>query len=253
MKARFAPIVPPEMLLDMKELGILGDYHLLLAHEVVANPSLYRQVFQGCTGLTIIVDNGVIELGEPVSEAIMEEALRTVPARYIILPDAVGNAAATVNLAKSTTVKKYISLAQVYSIQLMGVVQGRSEREILWCAEQLKDILGLTAWGIPRIITATHGTRSYVLDTLRETWPDDEFHLLGFSDSQLDDIACARMPGVMGIDSSLPTLLGMMGRSIHIDNWLPDERPYRKNGEWPSAVWRTQIGENINKVREWLR
>ena len=85
--AEFAPVAPPEMLLDLKEKGALGKYHLLLAHDVAARPDLYRAVFDDVHDTYIIMDNSLIELGYPVTTDVMAKACEVVIPDVIVLPD----------------------------------------------------------------------------------------------------------------------------------------------------------------------
>jgi len=69
---RFAPVAPIDLMMKMNDIpDVIMDYHLLLAHDVVAKPSRYKEGFQAIRaknsiyGRTtcVIMDTSVIELG----------------------------------------------------------------------------------------------------------------------------------------------------------------------------------------------
>lgn len=241
--SQFAPVAPPQLLLDLKAKGVLGKYHLLLAHDVVAQKELYREIFSDAEGMTIIMDNSVIELGEPVSPEILQEANSIVPTTVTVLPDYIGECERTIG---SCTVA-----AQKWSQKGLGpfmvVPQGQTLPEFITCAEVLRNLPYVEAWGVPRHATAKLGSRHPLTYQLIILKPLMQVHLLGFSDNLKDDISVARAPQVNGIDSAVPLRLGLADIVLHED--LESHAP--RGDYWETAkVANDLVLSNLAYIRE---
>jgi hypothetical protein len=250
---RFAPVAPPQLLRSLKEYGdsVLGFYHLLLAHDVVSRPDDYRNLIP--KGSVVIMDNSVIELGSPVSAETMKEAISIVPTDVVVLPDVIGDMKATIELSCKTA-EQYLDVMPNNGTRpvFMAVPQGSTPYEVQDCAEGLAEINNLGMWGVGRYITQRFGTRRYMVDFLNHTpWlPRCPIHLLGFSDNFRDDMDCAGIDNVRGIDSAVPLRMGQGYNTIR-----PYQTYHTPRGSW----WETETGKlvpdtlaNIFLVREWL-
>ena len=246
--SKFAPVAPPLMLLDLKAKGALGDYHLLLAHDVIAQKELYREVFSDLDEKPfIIMDNSVIELGEPVSNEVMHEACDIVRADLIVLPDVLGDMEKTIEMSTKTSLEWYTDFD---SIPFMCVPQGTTMKEFTTCAELLMKLPGVRAWGVPRHVTGRLGTRHHLVYALMVLRPMFTMHLLGFSDNIQDDISVARASGVNGIDSAVPIRLGLLDIPFHTHL---DSHPPR-GSYWETAKEATPtVLENLAKIRGWIQ
>ncbi len=249
--SKFAPVAPPLMLLDLKRKGTLGDYHLLLAHDVVAQKDLYKEVFDGKyrdgsdTRPFVIMDNSVIELGEPVSDEVMKEAISIVHTDLIVLPDAIADPERTLEMST----KAALSWVSFDVNACMVVPQGTTMNEFTDSAEQLMKLPGVRAWGVPRHATSKLKTRHHLTYSLMVLRPGFSIHLLGFSDDLVDDISVARAIGVSGIDSAVPIRLGLHNIPFHthIDSHPP------RGDYWETATTATpQVLENLAKIRGWI-
>ena len=212
--ARYSPIAPVEVLLQMKERGFLNNYLLLLAHEIIAKPHLYKQLLEGFDG-TIILDNSLIELGVPVPMDTMVMAASIVNPTFIVLPDKLNEAEVTIAMAKESIQqygKKFLS-----NVGYMIAAQGKDPDEALWCVEQIttmhKDVPFMV--GVPREVTNRQGSRIPLVNRL--TLRNFQVHLLGMSNNLSDDIACTKMYGVKGIDSASPLRAGWEGKKYNGD------------------------------------
>jgi hypothetical protein len=253
---RFAPVCPPRILKGLQLLSrqCLGSYHLLLAHDVAANPQMYRGLFHD--DMFIIMDNSVIELGHPVDADTMREALAIVPqTKAIVLPDVMKD--------KDATIERCAEFADAYSPLLrsdqyfMAVPQGNSLQELQECAWELKHLQGVEFWGVGRFVTEVIGSRKEFLNWLyihmrrTETEHNRFIHLLGFSDDFMDDMFCSRKLGVMGIDSAVPIRLGQRGQMMEFGLL-----PHSKRG--PTWWDEVQIPiepatvANLSLVRSWV-
>ncbi len=228
MTKYFAPVAPPRMLLDLKETGYLGSYHLLLAHDVVAQPKAYKAVFDDLPKATIIMDNSLIELGKPADVETMLTAIETVISDYVVMPDYLGQSLMTLEACRSFV--EVIDKTNPHP--LMAVPQGTNIEEVMYCAEQLARLNHVCAWGIPRHLTESLGTRLMVTDSLTRAFPQMSIHQLGFSSNLLDDFECTKMPNVMGIDSAMPIWLGLQSKSI--ESYLVNH-PSRPEDYWETA------------------
>ena len=244
--SKFAPVAPPLMLLDLKRKGALGDYHLLLAHDVVAQKDLYKEVFSDLEPYPfVIMDNSVIELGKPVADEIMEEAVSIVHTDLIVLPDAIADPERTFEMSsKAALAWSYLGLPG-----FMVVPQGTTQNEFTDSADQLMKLPGVRAWGVPRHATSKLKTRHHLTYSLMVLRPGFSIHLLGFSDNLVDDISVARAIGVNGIDSAVPIRLGLLDIPFytHIDSHPP------RGDFWETATTATpQVLENLAKIRGWI-
>lgn len=245
--ARFAPVVPTHIAREMqgssKDEDFLGEYHLLLAHDVLEHPDAYREVYgevrkrYGQESF-IILDNSIVELGESVSAETLYEAARIIKPDCVVAPDVMGDGVGTRKL--STKFHREWRLLQNKTEEklppLMGVAQGQSLHDCLESCELfyiLDDVMYLS---VPRIIQQTQGSRMPIIERL--CWRDyfERVHLLGFSDDLLDDITCARMSIVEGIDSAVPIRAGAEG---HLIDLADPEKDFGPRGDF----WTRQLDE----------
>jgi hypothetical protein len=242
------------MLTALRGVGdfCIGHYHLMLAHDCAARPSLYKGVVPERS--FVIMDNSLIELGQPVTDgAIMVKALEAVPSNCVVLPDVAHNCDKTVELSKQAAAEWKGLPGYPF---LMGVPQGNTLEEYVQCALQLKEIEGLLYWGIPRTVVNKLGSRRELVQKMREIGTKyhrglNDIHLLGFSDNIPDDMLCSKLQGVMGIDSAVPIRAGQ--RRLLIEN-LADWGCGKRGTFWDDPVDRVEPETlaNIYLVRNWI-
>lgn len=258
LRPKFAPIAPITMQPILDSVDALGDYQLLLAHEVVVRATEYAHYYYGSARPRpfVILDNGAAELGEPLSVGRMQSAAITCRANVIVLPDIIGDSIKTISMG-ADAVRKYGALPD--GMEFMAVAQGQSLEEIVACG---KALLGLSPHvgfvAVPKHVTAKLGTRQEVVRRLSKAASSAMFkiHLLGFSDNIADDMASAAYPGVVGIDSAMPIWAG-----IHQLPPLPEQpptdtsdygkRPHGYMNGWAGAL-PIDVVANITRVRQWL-
>lgn len=254
MQTKFAPIVPPKLLPKLKEKGHLGNYNLLLVQEVLEDLGLFNSVFFDHESFNIL-DNGVVETGQPADVRDMLRAAISCNASLVILPDVIENTNATLKVI-DLTYPAYRDIFKGTRIKYMAVPQGRDLQEFIFCAKRIHDICDVAMWGIPRSIVKQSGSRSASIFHLNREYPQIPIHLLGFSNNMIDDVSCTRHMPVVGIDSSLPCLLGGAGWSIALDPKI-EGRSYRQHDKkgrrvWDEMKWTEFIGDNIQTVRDWI-
>lgn len=261
--AKFAPVAPVHLLEAFKIYGELGNYHLLLAHDILKHKEEYSRVFDtsinaifGSTpDRTIILDNSVIELGTAVEiETILEAAEVTKPT-VIVLPDILGDSEGTIQLGHLALVDWTYKLDKVLGVgrwTYMVVPQGRTLSEFVWCAQQFKDNPNIGWWSVPRHMTAKLGSRQEAAKLLNILNPSKKIHLLGFSDNILDDILTAHLPFVTGIDSAVP-----IRAASHSIPFEPVMRNLPPRGNWWDAeswnAYNALMLENLKKARSIFR
>ena len=217
--SNYSPVAPVKCLREIQKEGFLGNYLLLLAHDVVDKENEYKALLQNFTG-TIIMDNSLIELGSSVSIDTMAEAVRITNATYAVLPDVLHNSSETIT-ASITAARLWRDLK--IKSELMIVAQGNTVTERVQCIEEIINNASLTnfAIGIPRAIVKQDGTRLSTIEALEKRF-HVKMHLLGFSVNYNDDIRCARSPNIMGIDSATPIRLGWEDKLIPLPSYTND-------------------------------
>jgi hypothetical protein len=254
--SRFAPVCPPWLARKLDEIGMLGGYHLLLAHDIVAKPDEYGQLF-GKTfrkknpSSYIILDNSMIELGHPCSTEDILDAVSIVEPNAVVLPDYAHDCERTIE--ESTSAYKAWRSHGINTF--MCVAQGNTEEEYVKCATALVDLTGVDVIGIPRNAVSKLHSRFRLTCSIyaatRRLIP--EIHLLGFSDDVMDDITCASLPFVRGIDSTTPLRAGL-------DNvWLASPHSYEMYEKPRGDYWNQDreitaaLVQNLQRVRSWLQ
>src|SRR5881392_1163767 len=89
---RFAPVCSLDMLKELDYYQVLGDYHLLLAHEVLKQPNEWKKFYSKIRSFLgsnpfVIMDNSLIGLGRPLEAEQIAEAADIVTADVVVLPD----------------------------------------------------------------------------------------------------------------------------------------------------------------------
>lgn len=254
--ARFAPVAPLPLLhsiwnYDPTRHMQHGGYHLLLAHDVLkdeANMKAYGFHFQHVReffpyDVNIIMDNSIVELGDAVDMHTVAKAGAIVGADVLVLPDVMGDGPKT--RLKFLDVIRRIQKDPIGKFELMAVPQGPTIGDFAACLEDFAEYEEVTWIGIPRIATEQLGSRCQLVDLAKAIKKDWSLHLLGFSDNVVDDIVCANLPHVEGIDSAVPVRAGQKGMVFRLAR-----SDYGKRGDyWAETNATQQCLLNIEYVR----
>lgn len=254
--ARFAPVVPLPLARLLKEQGILDNYHLLLAHDVLEHPSEYQRVYGHLAtdpDATIIMDNSLIELGYPLPIQEVINACRILNASYAVLPDFLGDSKKTIERSVAAY-KELRDLDPDKTIKPLAVVQGSTVEQCLECLSGfMRAMPDLDCVSIPRIITKTIRTR--VPLTYIATEMGLKVHLLGFSDNLADDVASSLLSGVIGIDSAVPVRMALQqGDFLSLDYPVfagPREDYWSK--DWDELLKQSRYNSHIRLVEHNLK
>lgn len=110
---------------DTPMLSSRGDIDLAFAHlclEESAYGSYFREAAQ--SGRTVILDNGIMELGHTVDNRALVEAIRLVRPTFVTPPEILGNGSETLALTRDF-IKRFKTLGLPTDTLLLGVVHGR--------------------------------------------------------------------------------------------------------------------------------
>jgi len=231
----------------------LENYLLLLAHDVIRNETDYVFLLDEMGDSQnrhelVIIDNGVIELGKAVPFEQVIEAANIACAGCIVMPDVLGDYPATKKAVVDT-----MGLIRDCDFPVMKVPQGKDISDLVLCIDWLKLVMPKHPdgdyWGVPRWITNKFGARGPIIEYINRVCDAPRIHLLGMSERWPDDVYCAHMPNVIGIDSANPIVCGLhhlhmraQVETIH----MPRGNFWNKVGITPTVL------ENITYVRETL-
>ena len=249
---QYAPVVPIPIAQQLKDQGELGNYHLLLAHDVVQQPEAYADVYDDPNNF-IIMDNSAVELQAPVDYEMLLEAGKIVNANCLVLPDHLLDSNATVTAHLEALDK----LEGRWNNDYMALPQGESLGHWVACAKDLLRLQDVKYFGIPRNVKEKLKVSRVIAATvlnMMDTDPDRRYHLFGFSDSLFDDLlTCATgkttVGKIMGIDSTVPVRMGTNGVGLH-----PLQNDPGPRGDWwdnPGSM-NGLVHQNLEDIRNWV-
>lgn len=258
---RFAPVGPVALMSDMLNWGItvVGDYHLLLAHDVLSNRSLWHKWASNLRyefgrvsqpDPLLIMDSSVIELGMPLSTKDILKAADIVGAQVIVLPDIIGDEQASYKF-----LDEYNLLIGEYDLEkqpkgVMFVPQGTTMAGYVRSLEYASGYDCIDWIGLPRdALKYDVKSRRDLIDITTVLMPTASIHLLGMSDNVADDVlSCRHHPNVAGIDSAVPVRAGL--RSIPLK--MGRDNYGKREDYWQQIHLNALSIENIQTMRKWL-
>lgn len=207
-EGKFAPVAPFHIYRNFQIHGYIPKTVLLLAHDVVTNPTEYAEVFEenAWDNTTIIMDNSVVELQKAVDAEMVFEAAETVAADIVVLPDVLNSGEQTIN-ATMKVLEEWRWKFREY--ELMSLIQGVDTEEWLHCLEVTLAEINPDWIGIPRCAednTLINMHRSDLVNIV-SMCTKKPIHLFGFSESPHQDLLAAKHPQVQSIDSASPLRL----------------------------------------------
>ena len=263
--AKYAPVVPLSIAKFMQTHphgDLLGGYHLLLAHDILAHPAEYQDVYHMARRLNsnsfIILDNSIVELGKAMDMDDLITAAGIIKPDCIVMPDVMGEGLQTRKLSDAFY-DEYVEYNRRKKIEngipLMGVLQGSTIEDAIDTAVMFRSMKYVDYLGVPRILAEQHGSRMpLLLELLRREFIGSflGIHLLGFSDNILDDVSCARLPFVQGIDSTVPVRAATAGKHISLDGdgW---NKALGKRRQWWDEVGVADAAANMGIVEDNVR
>ena len=261
---KFAPVCPIHIYRGLAAHGssAIGDYFLLLAHDVLENDKAYHKFFvedwnRDLFGEpTIIMDNSVIELGTACDAKHLRQACEVVNATVVAMPDALENGIGT--LARTEKfIEEWVGFANSAKYQTMYIPQGYSIADFSKNFElALERFSNYIQWlGIARNLTdRVFPTRKIAVGYLHTLHPAAKLHMLGFSDNIKDDIeTCLDLAHIIeGIDSAVPLRLGTQGTGIVCDTTGNFLNPGLRGNWWADVRYTPRISQNVIDMRHIL-
>lgn len=251
--ARYSPIGNIAVLQHLQHQGLLGDYLLLLTHDILRHKRDYARLVNEIQSKNrmIIVDNSLIELGTALPVAQVIEAASIVHGDVIVLPDVLSDSGGTLQVLQAAYRELQIQYTDGPYPKGMIVSQGRTQEEVNKFVDTIHDIgINPEWWGVPRIITNTLGSRlptvEYITDKCNGMC---NIHLLGMSQDFSDDLGCLYHPFVAGIDSANPLVMGMHGKVFGQHSYIHLGR----EGYWDMLGVTTTMAENVKSMHKLAR
>lgn len=202
---KFAPVAPHHLYSAFLANNYVPHSILLLAHDVVAHPDEYSELFISTewSNTTIFMDNSLVELKKAVDIEMVADAVDIVgrPQVVVICPDVMAEAQASAKLTKDAWPEWYWRFRHH---QKLVVLQGSDMAGFLGCAESLAELE--PDWvSIPRVTESLWGYhRAELIPYVDAIFPTSRLHLLGFSDYIWEDLRAASHWKVASIDSAVP-------------------------------------------------
>jgi hypothetical protein len=273
-RAQFAPVAPVHILqemLDGPNTDVFGDYHLFLAHHTTEKGKEFSKLidnfhrrYRNPRSLNIIMDNSLIELGGAVDSKMIYDACRICKPDHNsmdfvvpVLPDVLGDAIGTLSCAIDAYQEwNKLNMPGGWMVVAQGDDNGTKEESWLAFTHLIntlfvttpRDMYKKISWvGLPRRLVKTLPSRKDAVQYVKMVAPHIRIHLLGFSHDINDDLRCARIPGVQGIDSAVPVRYN----NLLLPGTTEDEIGLR--GTWFEEGHFQEINAtNIMNVRRWI-
>jgi hypothetical protein len=257
---KFAPVLPVGLYWQMD----LGSYHMVQVHLIETDKQ--RALFAGWSKRSdhlVIMDNGMIELGEAAAGTLLSTAALIKPDE-IICPDAANDKDKTIELCRT-----YVHECATCCKRVMLVPQGRDVVE--WC-HCCREMLSMTmtstsvmpvSIGVTKLISQYPGGRFAALawlynhiDTYGFEGIYENVHLLGLDIGVQEYMYLqAYFPQLRGCDSTWPYAAARQGEYVHFSSVKPEmKEEYWHDGtafgEDEEVICRTRI--NIAMMKAFL-
>jgi hypothetical protein len=172
-----------------------------------------------------ILDNGAAENRVPTFHQLMRLA-KKFSVDEIVVPDVLGDANATIKMARV-----FASHAHKHpEFKYMGVLQGHDYPSILKCAHFYAVCDWVTCIGVPRLLCDSIHTRvrTTIVEALSEQndWERFEWHMLGSSRWIVEPSVLASLPRIRSMDTSYPCYMSLLGKNVVEDGWEPRPKSY---------------------------
>lgn len=247
---KIATILPTKYL----DLEAGSDYHMCLAH-LLSNDE-YRKFFewQVQRGAHVILDNGVVETGEPLPAHVLLVLAEQIGVTEMTLPDKLNDRMVTRHLHKHAL--DYIS--EMSHQRVMLIPQGcdkddwiNSVKDMLTLAKRYSNAgaIGISKFCVgPKLFTSRLDALKSVPELLQS---DMDIHLLGCP-NQPGEIHCidAMFGGrIRGVDSGLPVFYTRMTKVLTASS----SRPKGVELDFDQIFTTAEIGLLKRNIKEWKR
>lgn len=209
---RIATILPVPHL----HLAAGDDFHLCLAH--LLGEAAYSRFFRWQASRPhtyVVMDNGVIETGEPMPIERLADLAYEHQVDELVLPDQLGDAVETLNAAVASI--KYLDENNLRG-RVMAVPHGQTAEEWAWCVREMLslpiDCIGISRTLVPRLFEARWQALEQVPELLEAAHID--IHLLGCPDSpvEIGRTAALSLGRVRSVDSGVAAIHTQVGSTV---------------------------------------
>lgn len=194
-----------------------------VAAQRVLQDRIYGEFFlaEARRGASIILDNGVFDLGRSLEPVDLVRAARMVNAQEIILPDVMHDGPATMQAGR-TAADELLAITDEF--RLCAVVHGADDQEWLRCYDYFVTSRGIDAIALPasrRAPMSSEVSRNRVvatehLDSYGMIVPTLIYRLLGLGRTGHLELFEQRWhPWISSVDCAAPVILGSMGVRMH--------------------------------------
>ena len=242
--------IPPR---GLDERIWLNPFAMTLAQYIKRSDTYAKLVASGRTSGSyyVVVDNGAAE-GQMVERTELDEAALAVNANELVLPDKMGDMPGTLRL-----VADYMHNRQkAWAPKLMGVVQGRTVKELHACIEQYLRFKQIRVLGVPRLLVSKLGSASRIdlANWVQNSYPGQfEIHFLGTSPTWVKEVSMTAKyaPHVRSVDSSMPYNYAIAG--LRLDKTTEEISRVSSyfSRDWLGMVDMDLVEHNEQVMRTW--
>jgi hypothetical protein len=228
---------------DLLDLAAVSSYHLLLPQYF--DNKRYREFYDDAVGFKIL-DNGANENYNADFRELTDMG-HAWDVNEIVVPDVLGDAQATIDLARS-----FERYAQPDRFHYVGVAQGRTLAEVIKCINYYHVTEWITTLALPRVLNTIHKTQRFnLIEPIAKEYDFGAIHCLGGSSWVREVVAIDALGLVRGMDTSLPIVLGLDGKSLADDQYISRQADYfDRVVERSSLTWKV-IDDNVRKFFDW--
>jgi hypothetical protein len=171
-----------------------------------------------------------------------------IKADEIVVPDSLGDADATIHMARDF--EDYVG----DDFDYMGVIQGRTAQEVAWCMNQWIRMSWVDVIAVPRILVHNlyMQARVDIIETLVDKFAGrfKAIHALG-SSSWIQEAISIRAAGARSMDTSMPAVIGLHERTLAENEYY--SRPV-DFFEWqPTVSQEKYIIDNCNEFIKYAK
>ena len=229
-------------------------YHLALVHLATIVPVL-AEFYQNKE--FVILDNSAHELGTALAGEILTEAAGKIQPKVLVAPDTLWDAEKNLKMIKDFEPEAMELRKLLPDIQFMGVPHGTEEDELQENLDALLEIEYLNFVGLSKAFPRYGLNRGVAAERVVAT--GRKVHFLGIWADPIAEVFEGKgVEGVIGIDSSYATRLGIAGRTLLECHPIPKALEFflhaeELNWDWTQRqikAYRYLIESDISSVAE---
>jgi len=187
---------------------------MTLAHQLLGDDELIEyfrgaQVHAGCY---VIMDNGLMERGEPLPMETLIDLTKTGCCNEVVLPDKFQDGFETVRLVDEALRK--LDSNSPGPVNWMGVVQGKDLKEAITCYLYMLRHPKVDIIGIPKVMEANYGRFQFLCHCFGVAQSYKPIHLLGIWTTPTELLQYKDFKIVRSCDSNFPAATALERRRV---------------------------------------